>query len=378
MKLRAILAAAGLAAAHILPASAAEPWTFSSLLSLTGPNAGYATELKLGMELAVEDINRHGGINGRPVALSMKDTQSNPGQVATMVRQACADSMFVIVTLSTEARVAFPVANGMQCPAIAANAAANGLTASSRPWTFSMLPPVEVMTPAAVDILAAKAKPKKAVAIIERTDPAAFDHGDLTSKALARNGVQVENFAVSSSDVDFGPVVTRALASNPDLIVVSAMERASLGLLKELRKSRPNTGIMLTSAAYTSLVGALPPTVLNGMYRSGLSDPQMSSDPRVKEFVKTYQARSNGRLATLTSTLGYDVVMVAKDTIEKAGIKGDPASRTEDRKKFIDTLSKTADWPGMTGKMSMAPLGYMVKEPIVLVHRSGKWELLNE
>lgn len=363
----------------ITPAAAQEPWKFPTLMSLTGAAAGYSEELKLGFELAREKINADGGIKGRPVELAPMDTQSNPGQVATLIRQACSNSLVVLgPALSNEARVAFPVANQMQCPAIAAAAAAVGLTAQNRPWTFAMLTPSNILTPAAVDEMVAATKPTKAVIFVEKSDPAAKDYASLSGEALKKHDIPVEEISVSSNDVDFGPAITRAMSSDPDLVVISSLDRAAVGVLKELRKTQSDKKVLLTQSSFNALVGALPPEILANVYRFTQSDPGSSSDPKAQEFVEKFKKASGGRAPSIVASLTYDVTMLTKDTLERSGVTGDPDKRDAERKSFIDALAATKDWNGIGGTFSMSPEGFMVKPPLLLVYNSGKWAPVND
>ena len=379
MKTLLTITAAFLVGSNPLLAAAQDAWKLTTLLPLTGPNAGYSQDMKLGFDIAVEEINRKGGIKGRPITLAMLDTQSNPGQVATLIRQACNDAVIVLgPALSQEAQVGFPVANSLQCPSFAPAAAATGLTAGNRPWAFSYLTPANVTTPVAVEAVMRKVKPKRVALIVEKQDTTSALMADLAAKVLAKSNIPVETVSVASTDVDFGPQINRAASAKADLVIVSTLDRAAVGVLKEIHKSRLGVNVLLTQSAYNALVGALPPEVLEGVYRYAQADLATSTDPRVKEFIKAYESRSNGRAPSFVAALPYDVMMMTKDVIEDAGLQGDAANRAADRKKFIDKLATVRDWPGLTGKVSMTPEGYVFKPPLVLVARGGKWEPVND
>lgn len=378
--MKQIFSLAGIAAAALIAgdAQADEPWHFATMMSLTGNAAGYSEELRLGFEMAREKINAEGGINGRPVELDLMDTQSNPAQVATLIRQACSDSLVVLgPALSNEARVAFPVANGMACPAIAAAAASEGLTAENRPWTFAMLTPATILTSAAIQEMIRVAAPTKAVIFIEKADPAANDYAVLSAKALNEAGVATEMITVSSDDVNFGPAVTRAASANADLLVISALDRAAAGLLKELHKSQIETDRLLTQAAYNATVGSLPPEVLANTYRFTQSDPGASTDPAAQAFVAAFKERA-GRSPSIVSTLTYDLLMLTKDTLEKSGAQGAPSKREEERQAFVDMMAQTTDWQGIGGTFSMSEQGFMMKPPMLLAYADGGWKPANE
>jgi branched-chain amino acid transport system substrate-binding protein len=73
-------AVAGLGATAALPLWAAEtgPILIGQSLPLTGPVAGALQPLTLGQNMAIEQLNRKGGINGRPVKLIQLDDGYDP------------------------------------------------------------------------------------------------------------------------------------------------------------------------------------------------------------------------------------------------------------------------------------------------------------
>jgi branched-chain amino acid transport system substrate-binding protein len=373
MKSRFLSALALMIGLQALPAMAQEPWKLSAILPMTGALAAYSAEIKVSFEIALDNINRQGGIQGRPVKLEVLDSQSNSGQVASLIRQGCSDSLITLVSLSTEARVAFPVANSMQCPSIAVATAGMGLAANNRPWAFSMLTPSDVITGSAMETMIRKINPKSAVVVIEKADPASTDYGNQAVKKLEEHGIKTETQAVAGTDMDFGPVVTRAAGSSPDLIVLATLDRAAVGVLKELRKSGNATKVLLTQSAYNSLVGSLGP-VLENVYRYAQTDTDSSRDKLVMDFVAAFKSHDNGRAPTTTGAMSYDAIMMIKDTIVAAGLKGAADSVAADRKKFIDKLAALHDWTGVGGAVSMTPDGYLFKQPVVLVFHGGNWE----
>lgn len=76
---RLVLTAALLASVSFLgQAQAADPIKLGILPSTTGPGASLGSALTLGVEVAVNEINKAGGVSGRQLQLVRGDTQSNP------------------------------------------------------------------------------------------------------------------------------------------------------------------------------------------------------------------------------------------------------------------------------------------------------------
>jgi ABC-type branched-subunit amino acid transport system substrate-binding protein len=155
--------------------------------------------------------------------------------------------------------------------------------------------------------------------------------------------------------------------------VLSSLDRPALGMLKEIRKAQYKGTVMMTQSAFSSLFTGQPPELLEGVYRYAQADLPSSLDPKAKEFVKAVETRSGRAMAGFNQALSYDVVMVSKQVIERANLKGDAASRADDRKKFVDGLNALKDYQGLTGKMSMTKDGHMEATPTVLVFRKDRW-----
>lgn len=63
---------------------------------LTGPTAEYGEQWKKGFDLALEEINGTGGINGRPLEYIFEDTQSDPKQSVVVAQKFVADPRIIV------------------------------------------------------------------------------------------------------------------------------------------------------------------------------------------------------------------------------------------------------------------------------------------
>jgi branched-chain amino acid transport system substrate-binding protein len=86
---RIALSTALLASVAFMPvgASAQEPIRLGILPSATGPGASIGAALVTGVELAVSELNKSGGVLGRQITIVKGDTQSNPTTATTEAKR---------------------------------------------------------------------------------------------------------------------------------------------------------------------------------------------------------------------------------------------------------------------------------------------------
>jgi len=109
----ASLLLAGLASAH------ANDLTIGYLAANTGPFSALAKRNAVAVEIAIDDINAQGGVNGNKLALSIFDTGGKPDQAAAGVTHFAQDEpvLAIVGPFSTsECRVSFPTGERLGIP----------------------------------------------------------------------------------------------------------------------------------------------------------------------------------------------------------------------------------------------------------------------
>ena len=82
--------------AESAPPASNEPIRIGVSGPLTGPNARYGEQWKKGFDLALEEINGRGGINGRPLVYIFEDSQSDPKQSVLVAQKFVADERIIV------------------------------------------------------------------------------------------------------------------------------------------------------------------------------------------------------------------------------------------------------------------------------------------
>ena len=93
-----------------------------AVISLTGGGGVYGPQQKNGIELAVETVNKNGGINGAQISVDVQDDKSDQQQSAQVTQTFIQQGQVVGLigpTLSNSAVAAHPVAQSLKTPIVA-------------------------------------------------------------------------------------------------------------------------------------------------------------------------------------------------------------------------------------------------------------------
>ncbi|HKS90154.1 MAG TPA: amino acid ABC transporter substrate-binding protein [Stellaceae bacterium] len=281
-----------------------EPIKIGFSMELTGPFAVVGKTGLLAFKIWEEDINKKGGLLGRPVKLVYYDDQSNPANVPGIYTKLIdIDKVDLLISsYGTNLTVpAMPVA-------ISHNRLFFGLFALAAndkfhyPKYFSMLPfgpePVKAFAEGFFDLAAAQNPKPKTVAIVA-TD-AEFQHKAAESARghAKRTGIQiVYDRAYPPSTVDFSPIVRAVQSAHPDLVYISSYPSDTVGMLRSIEELGLNAKMLggglagLAAAAIKMQLGEAS----NGIVNIDLWEPVTTMKfPGIADFLKQYQERAPG------------------------------------------------------------------------------------
>jgi branched-chain amino acid transport system substrate-binding protein len=347
-----LVSALGFICASIALAGAAfaqskEPITIGAIEILTGPNNKYGVAIKNGFDLALEEVNKAGGVlGGRPLEIAYEDSAGNKEQAINAARQLIGAKKVPLVlgpTLSNEMFAAGPVVNARKIPIVGTSTTANGITAIG-PYVFRTSLPEADVVPVTLKTAKEKLGVKKVAVMYGNDDAFTKSAYDVMKAALDTLGIEIlttETFG--SKDADFSAQLTKIKALNPDAIVVSALVEAGSGILlgkKALgfpQSVRVIGGNGLNSPKVGEIAGdAADGTLVGSPWFIG------KTDPANKAFVAAYNAKY-GSSPDQFAAQAYDTLKLVAKAITAAG--------DADPEKIKDALQNTSI-EGVMGKLS--------------------------
>jgi branched-chain amino acid transport system substrate-binding protein len=217
-----------------------EPIKLGAIEVLTGPNNRYGIPAQRAFDLAVEEINKAGGVlGGRPLTVAYEDSAGNKDQAMNAARKLIGRDKVPLIlgpTLSNEMFAVGPVVNERKIPIIGTSTTATGITAIG-PWVFRTAMPESDVIPVTLKTARDRLGIKKVVVMYANDDAFTKSAYDVMKDSLAKLGVATlatETF--SGKDTDFTAQLTKAKNLNPDAIVVSGHVDAASGIILQGRQ----------------------------------------------------------------------------------------------------------------------------------------------
>jgi branched-chain amino acid transport system substrate-binding protein len=346
------------------------------LLEKSGFGASEGAEEEVAIELALEEINKAGGIGGVPLKAVIYDTGSKPDHAISLARKLIhEDKVLAIIgpAFSSLAEVAFPVAVRDKTVMVSQLSTKPGMAEKNRPWTFRNT----IAGPIVYDVLVrewVKRNNIKKVAIVYDAKDR-FSQSDATQvfpDLLKKYGAEViGSVTFTTGDIDFSGQVTRLKSMNADL------REEGAHLVREIRKQnldKPLAGGMeFSTNRFVELAGSAGEGIMTS-HSTWMDNP----DPRMKDFIRKYLERAKGKgiFPSVGAVRAYDTTYMMRDIMVKQGITNRPADLEKDRDKVRRGWETLKDYNGLEGRTSINEVGDGIKDVYLLRLERGKYQLV--
>ena len=278
--------------AFIAQAQAADPVRIGLVAEITGQAAEAGVYTVNGAKLAIEDINRAGGVLGRPVELHVEDSQgTNPGAVLAFTKLFSRKDIPVIVgpIRSTQIQAASPSIAKAGIPVMIGGTDPS-LTRVNNRWVFRCRPNDLYSSKVIADFGVNDLKLKK-WAIIHSTD--AFGNGGMNAltaelKKFGIEPVLVQGF--TNNTVDFTPVVLSIKRANPDVIGTYIPFSTDQGIFaRQLRQLGVQTAWVGSPTTVSETAMSLAGPALHGSY--AVTDFNAGANDVARAYARNYRER---------------------------------------------------------------------------------------
>jgi branched-chain amino acid transport system substrate-binding protein len=271
---------------------AADPVKIGVVNMLTGPFAEAGSFQVNGLHLALEDINKAGGILGRPVELRTEDNAStNPGTVLAFSKLFTDPAVKAIVgpIASTQIQAASPAIAKAGIPTMIGGTDPS-LTRVNNPWVFRARPN-DIYSSKVIADFGVKTLKLKKWAIVHATDAFGQGGAKALTEALQALGVNpILDQGYTSNAQDFTPIVLAVKRSGAEVLGTYMTVPADQAIFaKQLRQLGVNIQWIGSPTTVAVTTRNLAGEALHGSYSA--VDFNADANDAAREFTKRYRER---------------------------------------------------------------------------------------
>jgi branched-chain amino acid transport system substrate-binding protein len=333
----------GIAVAIALPTAikAADPIKIGVVAPLTGPIADAGRYGVQGARLAVEEVNKAGGVLGRPLELVIEDDQSlNPSTVLAFSKLADDKDIvaFLGPTRSTQIQSIAPSVKQAGRPVMIGGTDPS-LTLAGNPWFFRFRPN-DTYTARAMSDYGLNKLGKKKWAIVHATDAFGTNAKTLFTEALKKQGIEpVVVEGQPNNSPDYTAVALAVKQSGADVLATFITFEPDVAVFaRQLRQLGVNVVWLGSPSITTTTARKLAGPTLYGTY--AVADFHPDANPEARSFAEKYLT-SYKTTPDFFASWPYDAIHVLAKAMTKAG--------STDPEKIRAALLDVKDYHGVEG-----------------------------
>ena len=385
MNLRRKLLAASIAAAvsAVLPAAvlaqSGEPFRIGTILSVTGPGAFLGDHMKRGMEIAIEEINAKGGINGRKIEWVFYDAETQASKAVTSTRRLIEqDKVDMIVgggNASGLALAMVPIVEKAEMPFISTEGAMSIVNpVAERKWTFKSTIDDDQIIQRAADSFAKRGI--TSIALLYDSSGFGQSAKEQMEKVAPLRKLKVTYESFNPTDTDLTAQLTRIRASDAKAVICWTITPTGVVFLKQARQLGLGDRVLMHSYGFVddrymkqAEGAALGIDLMSVKFPVGGDLP--ASDPvkqRVADLTARYQKRYNLAPNQFVAQT-YDAIYLAAEALKAGG---------KDKAKIRSALEGIRNFPGGGGNFNFSPTvhsGLAKDDGVVVNWTANGWRL---
>lgn len=342
-----------------------QEWRVGVYLSLSGADTSFGIDTREGIELAADEINRAGGIKGKPIKLIVEDDKSNPQEASNKVLQLITrDNVVALLgeVSSARSKAAGIVANRYKIPMISPSSTNPDVTKVG-PFVFRVCYTDDIQGQMGAQFVV-KTLGKKNIALLYASD-------DLYSSGLAHEfRTEAEKLGAKivieksflKSETNFTTFLTQIRDAKPDTIYAPVYYNAMVPIARQAKAAGvPGEMFVGGDGWHADVLVTDAGDEIEGAYFTNHFSPDVPW-PHSQSFVKAYQERFKREPSALAAQ-GYDATRLLADAIARAKAETPEAIR--------DGIAETRNFQGSTGNITINA-DRNADKPLVIVKIKGK------
>lgn len=333
------------------------------ILPLTGGQSTFGQSVRKGVELALEEIEKSGGVLGKKIECIIEDDESKTDAAQTVVTKLLTKDRVNLVlgeVVSSATLAIAPLCQRYKVPLVTPSATNVDVTKVGD-YIFRTCFIDDFQGSALARFAFEELKARRAAILKDVKSDYSIGLASAFSKTFKKMGGEIVNEqAYAGGDTDFRTQLTSIKASKPDVFFIPGYY-TEVGLIIRQARELSLQAVLLGGDGWDSpKLVEIAGKNAEGTYFGTHFSPQQKT-PRVEEFVSAFRQKYNEDPDALAA-LGYDTLHLIADAVKRAG--------TTEGDKVKEQLAKTTNFPGVTGNITLDE-NRNAQKPIVMLKIVG-------
>ncbi len=339
-----------------------EPIYIGELAVLTGDQKLLGTTCHVSMELAKEEINTAGGINGRPIEFVTMDTSGDPTECVELAKQLIEDERICAilgpVRGAVEGYSACPITNEAGIVTLLPICSVSDFCAEMGDYVFSMAGKQSYEMPHLANAVLKDILDVGNVAILYKNNEWGVSSVEALTASCDELGIEIAGLEpYAETETDFTTVLTKLRQTNPDAIVLVSEAVDGANVLTQMQRlgwtdvTKVGVGSMYSDQTFEyAAEGSVEGLITTAAYFVS------EEDPRGYAYAQAFEERA-GYPPTVHGPLSYDSVLMLAEAIKNVGT---------DRTAIMEELYKLQDVDGIAGPYTFTEDGDILRDYMVI------------
>jgi branched-chain amino acid transport system substrate-binding protein len=344
---------------------ATDTFRVGCITPLSGEGATYGESTRRGLELASEELNAGGGVNGKRLEIIYEDDQMRSTTATTALQKlVTVDGVSVVIGAfgSSVTLAIAPIAEKNRVVLFSASSTADSIK-DAGDYIFRNVPTNSAQGKTAAEFALRHLKSQTASILQMNNDYGISLSASFKSHFEAGGGRVLGTESYNPSSADFRAQLTKVRSQGPDMIFFPGHYQECALILKQAKELGVTGPFVGGDGAYSPELISVAGPAAEGSYYTLMAMGYGVADEEVTRFTSAYRAKYGGE-PDVYSAYAYDALMVVADAARRGGFAADGIK---------DALYKTRGFRGVTGITSFDANGEVDKPFGVYEVKSGKF-----
>jgi len=333
---------------------------------LTGDLGYYGLMIKKASDLAAEEINSDGGINGYRLKIIYHDDVLDPKKgVSSFLKLVTMNKVPLVIQAagSSVMLAEAPLAERHKVVLISPTCS-NPKIKFAGDYVFRTWPSDNYQGVSLAEFVFSNMKKSKIAVLYLNNDYGIGVKEEFIKRFKTLGGEICASEGFEESASDFRSQLTKIIAAEPEAIFLSSHYKEGALLIKQAKELGIKVQTVASDACYAPEFLSLSGGASEGCIVSNLYWNPSSKDPVVKSFVEKFREKY-GQAPEVYGAAGYDCIKVVAFAMKKGGATSDEIKKA---------LYQMRGYKGVTGEITFDNYGEIAKNYDLFIVKNGEFE----